>query len=487
MPIRPPLVGTTPLAGPGLVAGGGDDAEVCATLSRFVELVLEKTALAARLEAIGEPGEEAMRHLRVRALQAECEGSTLRAWVARLVASLEEATPMQAGSASAIQFLTSLKAKGLEWPVVIPLGLGRQLRQRNENYPRVERFDGRAQVHFSGVTVDEARARRREERQSEEFQRMLYVTLTRAKRLLVVPDGSLLHEGKEPNMLQLARWGELDLGGLFTTVGVAGDEAAPVAPGAWADQRKGRVFKQDARRLKRAAELSHRIPQRVLPSGLVHGGGEKPGERYPKDVADLADPPTDSDGDRLLALENAGLPGGANEEPLAGIGGVDYGNWWHAVLQHYPWNAAPDEERKRYLDGERAQILGTSAWTSRAEEEMGRFVASAAHAEFLRCGEVFLPEMPFSYPQQPEVWMEGIMDLVIVTRQPGAELWVVDWKTDRRWKTDASEEAFLERLAVKYAPQLQAYAEVFTRGFKRPVGRLLLYSTALGKTVEVPR
>lgn len=132
------------------------------------------------------------------------------------------------------------------------------------------------------------------------------------------------------------------------------------------------------------------------------------------------------------------------------------------------------------------KIADSAAWSARAEEELGRFRGSAAHGDFLLHGEVFLPEMPFSFPREPESWIEGIMDLVIVTK-PGGDLWIVDWKTDRRWASDTSEDAFLARLAEKYAPQLQAYAEVFSRGFKRPVGRLLLYSTALGRTVEVKR
>ncbi len=482
LPIHPPMVGNTPLAG----LAATPDNRALGTLSRYVDFVFERTALAARLETIGEPGKEAIRHLRVQAMQAECEGSTLRTWVGTLVASLEEATPMQAGAASAIQFLTGLKAKGLEWPVVIPLGLGRQLRQRTENYPRIERFEGQARVHFSNVTVDAVRGEARAQRQAEEFQRMLYVTLTRAKRLLIVPDGSGLHEGREPNMLQLGKWGELDREQLFTTVSVAGSEAPPASgDGAGHHQTTPRIFKPDARRLKRAAAVSCRIPQRVLPSGLVHESeGEKSAELFSCGT-DIANPGADSDGDRLLALENTAPPGGTRDEPLAGIGGVDYGNWWHAVMQHYPWKAAHEAERRQYLNHERAKITNAAAWTSRAADELARFSTSAAHADFLRHGEVFLSEMPFSYPQQPELWIEGIMDLVIVTRPDAGGLWIVDWKTDRRWSSDTSEQAFLDRLAAKYAPQLQAYAEVFSKGFQRPVSRLLLYSTVLGKTVEV--
>ncbi len=76
------------------------------------------------------------------------------------------------------------------------------------------------------------------------------------------------------------------------------------------------------------------------------------------------------------------------------------------------------------------------------------------------------------------------MDLVILTRG-GAKLWIVDWKTDRRRPSDADDASFLRRLAEKYAPQLKAYAEVFAHGLGRPVDRLLLYSTALGETVQI--
>ena len=122
-------------------------------------------------------------------------------------------------------------------------------------------------------------------------------------------------------------------------------------------------------------------------------------------------------------------------------------------------------------------------WTARADEELARLTTGSAHAEFLAEGAVFLPEMPFSYPRSAEEWIEGIMDLVLVTRDQ--QLWIIDWKTDRRQPTEPDEGALLERLADKYGPQLRAYAEIFARGFSRPVSRLLLYSTVLGQTVSV--
>ena len=458
----------------------GDD---CGTLSRYVDMVLRKTALASRLEVIGEPA-ATLDCLRAKALSAECAGVTLRAWVRGLVDALEQPVPMEDSGLNAVQFLTCLKAKGLEWPVVIPLGLGCEIRERPKMFPRVEQVGTRTRIHFSRVTLDPDVREERRARRAEEFQRMLYVTFTRARRLLVVPDGSQLYNGAMPNFLGLALWDKLDLPALFAKppepaadpqIDLTATEVDPGPP----------YFDENKRRLKRAATVSRQIPRRVLPSGLVHTKtGPEPELRTDQRALDSHGQSLDGADDRLLAAEEVGLLDAGAEEPLAGIGGIDYGNWWHAVLERYPWKARHEDAREDYLRDERARIATSVAWTSRASDELQRFSASAAKREFLEDGEVFLPETPFSHPRHADEWMEGIMDLVILTRG-GAKLWIVDWKTDRRRPSDADDGAFLRRIAEKYAPQLKAYAEVFVKGFGRPVDRLLLYSTALGETVRI--
>ena len=451
--------------------GESGAAEENATLSRYVDLVLEKTALAERLQAVGEAG-DALHALRARALRAECDGQTLRAWVHSLVDALEEPVPPASGAADAVQLLTCLKAKGLEWPVVIPLAMGCEIRERTRSYPRLERQGGRTEVHFSSATAGADQKAARSRRRAEEFQRMLYVTLTRAKRLLIVPDSKRLYEGRAPNFLGLARWDELNVASLFApppdveTLAFTVPVEAKPAPGKTA-------FKPNKRRLSNAGKRSQEIPRRILPSGLVHATTPS----SPK-----IDTLPDGEDDRLLALEDASLLGNERDEPLAGVGGIEYGNWWHSVLQRYPWQADP-AARELYLGEQRSLIADAVDWVERADTEIGHFGTGTAHAEFLKAGRVFLPEMPFSYPRSPEEWIEGIMDLLIVTRDE--QLWIVDWKTDRPRSHDIGDDALLQRLAEKYGPQLQAYAEVFARGFGRPVNRLLLFSTVLGRTVEV--
>ncbi|MBE7212187.1 MAG: PD-(D/E)XK nuclease family protein [Gluconacetobacter diazotrophicus] len=313
---------------------------------------------------------------------------------------------------------------------------------------------------------------------------MLYVTLTRARRLLVVPDGSKLYDGRMPNFLGLARWDKLDPSAILDP-----PPAPPAAPeaglSAEAEDPGPPYFEENKRRLSRAAAISQQIPRRILPSGLVHNqSAPAPGRRADVRALDSHGQSLDGEDDRLLASEGIGRLDTGADEPLAGIGGIDYGNWWHAVLERYPWRAADERARDEYLRDRRGQIAASVAWTARAAEELQRFTASAARREFLADGEVFLPEMPFAHPRRTGEWMEGIMDLVILTRG-GAKLWIVDWKTDRRRPSDTDDRSFLRRLAEKYAPQLRAYAEVFAHGLGRPVDRLLLYSTALGETVRV--
>jgi ATP-dependent exoDNAse (exonuclease V) beta subunit len=184
------------------------------TLAQYVDHVLDAVRVAARLEAIGQRA-DAIARLRLDALRAEVAGTPLRSWVAGIVRNLRRPAPQIAGVDDEILLLTSQKAKGGEWPVVIPLGLGRALLQRRPEYPSVEESAGKITVHISKVTVDPDSAEARELARREELQRVLYVTLTRAKSLLVLPDSLRLYRKSTTSFLDLCRWEGLECGSLF--------------------------------------------------------------------------------------------------------------------------------------------------------------------------------------------------------------------------------------------------------------------------------
>jgi ATP-dependent exoDNAse (exonuclease V) beta subunit len=422
-----------------------------ASVSSYLDLVLERTALAARLEAVEESA-DGLETLRARALRAECEGMSLRDWVDHLVQSLDDPAPSAAGPGDAIQLVTCHKAKGLEWPVVLTLGMGAHLKERSTSFPLVEATPDGPRVHLTQVTMDTARKEAQSIQSREEYQRLLYVTLTRAKHILIVPDGKELHKSGSPNFLELARWQALDLPALFSPP-PGPDEMAPVEGDHRASKsQEPALLIEDPALMARAASISQSAPRRLLPSGEVHHAAAI--EEVPEPVV---------------------LPASAE-------GGTGYGDWWHTVLQGYPWTGKP-AERAECLATAAASLAADCPWRDRGKAELERLASSAAHAEFLAQGAVFLPEMPFAYPRNAEVWIEGIMDLVIVTKE--GSLWIVDWKTDRRPPSDPGGETFLGRLAAKYAPQLAPYAEVGAQGLGRPVARLLIYSTVAGALADV--
>ena len=178
------------------------------TVGRYVDRVLAETQLAARLEAVGEfsAGLESFRH---KALQAECDGTDFRAWAAECSRCLAKSAEGMAEAIDELQILTCQKAKGSEWPVVIPLGLGRTIGEQREDFPRVRRENGKIVVHLGRSTLDEEWETERARQSAEELQRVFYVTLTRAKSLLILPDSTALYQQKE-SFFALSKWSELE-------------------------------------------------------------------------------------------------------------------------------------------------------------------------------------------------------------------------------------------------------------------------------------
>jgi ATP-dependent exoDNAse (exonuclease V) beta subunit len=190
------------------------------TLAQYVDHVLNTTRLAARLDAIGQRA-DALPRLRLEALRAEIAATPLRVFTAQLVRNLRRPVPEIAESNEAIQLLTCQKAKGLEWPVVIPLGLARPLRAARTEYPRIEETAGEIAVHISNVTVDEELKKPRDLARREENQRLFYVTLTRPKSLLILPQSQSLYKTSKDSFLDISRWDDSAWGDLFDEPGTA--------------------------------------------------------------------------------------------------------------------------------------------------------------------------------------------------------------------------------------------------------------------------
>jgi ATP-dependent helicase/nuclease subunit A len=83
------------------------------------------------------------------------------------------------------------------------------------------------------------------------------------------------------------------------------------------------------------------------------------------------------------------------------------------------------------------------------------------------------------------VLVQGVMDAVLIT--PSGELWLVDYKTDRLSAAEKRNRALAEeKLRTRHALQLSYYAAACRDIFGRTPDRTLIYSLALGDTVELP-
>ena len=119
----------------------------------------------------------------------------------------------------------------------------------------------------------------------------------------------------------------------------------------------------------------------------------------------------------------------------------------------------------------------------RAAAESARFLASETFA-WLTSSSIAqtLVEVPFAHICNDQQWMEGIVDLIVITQ--GGDVVVLDWKTNRPSGSE-SDADFALHLADVYRLQLAAYADAIESATGQKVTRQLLFSTTLGEQVVV--
>lgn len=417
-------------------------------LGEFARQLAAAAGLAARAGALDSSGGLAAELDRLLAQAAELglQGGGPRQWLAELLAHLEDGRPAGKPTEDAINLLTAHSAKGLEWPVVIVAGLWRGIgRPPEAGFKLVRDAAAGPQVFYdlASLPADTREARDRE--RVRELVRLLYVTLTRARRTLVVPwaDGFGGAQREKPSFAAL--WGAA-----WASMPAADGSRLVVAP----------VPKPTAAALRPVAvpegRPAPRLPDRILPHQLAH-------------ASDLV---------RTLRHESAldePAPGGGSDEA------IDYGLWWHETMEFLPWtaNAAAIERHGR----EAVAKAGLSGFGERAAAEWARLQASAAWNDLRASRWVRQAEIGILAPLRAGAWIDGVIDLVLHDAA-GRSLWVVDWKTNRR-REGEEDAALLARLAAVYAPQLRAYGTCLAALFPGCTVRRLVYSTVAGAWQEV--
>ncbi|HMD61854.1 MAG TPA: UvrD-helicase domain-containing protein [Opitutaceae bacterium] len=424
-------------------------------LGRFAEDLAAACGLArmARL-ADAEGGlEDELSRLLSRAAELGAGGAGPRAWLRDLLESTDGFRASGSLARDAINLMTSHSAKGLEWPVIIPAGLWRTIGFRAQRGLRLASERGGApRVVYDSEGLGDSERDSDERERMRNLVRLLYVTLTRSRRALVIPWAA---QGRIGRTSFAALW-ELDPGALDplpafpagppASAKVEGTDGAGAPSGARADHQEPPAGTQAAR-----------FPKRILPHELARAPDAARAARHESAIGSPA-------------------PVGDGADPL------DYGIWWHETLESLPWAAGPDA-----VAAHGAAALAKAAemgFESRAREEWGRLLGSEPWPLLRDPRWRRLAEVGVFAPLGEDGWIDGVMDLV--AHDPNArEVWIVDWKTNRRIGAE-DDSALLARLARDYEGQLSAYGRCASGFFPGCALRLWIYSTAAAAWTGVP-
>jgi ATP-dependent exoDNAse (exonuclease V) beta subunit len=284
-------------------------------------------------------------------------------------------------------------------------------------------------------------------RERQQFQRLLYVVATRAKRTLVWIDDEALYDGQERrNWLSSAdylgfaatganrgHWNALTE---VTSLPVEErkQEAAPVAK----DEELPAITREVR---QRAVANASAIPRRVTPHALaVHARGDA----EPEEQAEQED-----------------------DVDVAAVPGILYGTWWHEFVQAIPWDRPRAEWEQLF-----ARVRATSPDPKRAAKEWKLFLESQLAAWLAEPGRLIQVEWPFLFPDAAGRLLEGVMDLAVFS--PGEGTWhVIDWKTNRVGAEGAA------GVVDIYREQIRAYVQAL-RGMLATEVKGSLYLTQTG-------
>ena len=421
-------------------------------LETFAHELVKMAALAEKARALDPSGglDSELDRLLAQAAELGLEGAGPRVWLAELLAHLEDGRPAGKPVDNAINLLTSHSAKGLEWPVVIVLGLWRGIGKPPESGLKpVRDTHGRTQVFFDLASLPAETRESRERERVRELTRLLYVTLTRARRGLIIPwaPGFGGSQREHPSFAEL--WG---------TDFMAIEELT------------------EAPKLLQSTETPpeprHASPPAIAP--IVSSLASLPTRLLPHELAHARD---DVRMARHELGADEGLEWSGTDDP------IPYGLWWHETMELLPWT---EDDAAVTTYGDQA-IRGAAAqgFEGRASEEWARFSSSAAWKELRSKRWSRLTEIGIFAPLHAGAWIDGVIDLVLHDPAAG-ELWVLDWKTNRR-REGETDVALLERLVAEYTPQLAAYSQCLGGFFPSCRIRSLVFSSAAGLWSDTAR
>lgn len=346
-----------------------------------------------------------------------------------------------------IQFYTSHKAKGLEWPVVIVPFLFRNILFPPQEYPqliatgseyapKIAVTDHPDKEEFS-LLLDQYRI--------AELERLLYVTATRARNtLLWIDDESLFPNSKNSfaSFLKITQkninrqtWNELN-----TELSIDPPKfPSDLSSNGVADSLLNLTPMFDPTLCTKAKTLSKNFTRTISPSQL----------------------------NQKSELSNILKKSSKNYSP------IEYGNWWHKMMETLPWHS-----NILQLNAHLEKSLSNCPEPSRGEFEFQLFLKSTLFMQLSGQSFNIHTELPFLFKDEQNVCYEGYIDFFAYSPGTGESL-IIDWKTDL-FEITENASTILREL---YSPQLLIYKQAIKKSIKQNP-QTFIFNTPQGIMIE---
>ncbi|MEM6820614.1 MAG: UvrD-helicase domain-containing protein [Verrucomicrobiota bacterium] len=405
---------------------------------RLVRSWCDEIELESRLGALSE-NVDALEVFYCSAEEASRQGLSVWDWLEEQRLMLDEKSPPMS-SQEGIDLISCHKSKGLEWPVVVMVGLWRKIYQATPDYPVIQSRGREMRVLANKDSAGSEWVNSGVQNRDEELQRLFYVGMTRTKRLLILSD--VASKCGDPSFSKLVNWDDVkeDI-----------PEALPQSDPICSTGQLLETEELDFESTQALKAWSRRVPERLLPHALA------------EDLEEIED----NEFEELLI------------EP--GVGGVVYGSLWHEWVEQFPWQER-SRRRAEYFADQKFLEGVESDLAKRLQKEQALLCKSEWFETLLSVGVRFFPEIPFTWAKSSNEWMEGVIDLVV--ELPDSRWLVLDWKTNRPGSGENRSD-YIERVKAYYWPQLDAYARVLKSQLPEAVVQTGIYLTYSGDFIEL--